>query len=236
MDKNQRTTGIYALIDPRTDRVMYVGQSVDIDYRFRQHLHAWRNDSNRKKIRWIGELQKLGMVPLLRILEERPFQGCDEAETRWIRHFKVLGQCEFNRAPGGSIRRPSKLLNGHPDDWFQVGLKVKRVQALLSELRVETYALAGKRGDESIRKVIRTLLQARMALEGVLRGAFPEWTELTKVFFGAQPPDEPDRVTANLPLPTPGTPQYGPGSYPAPILGQPVPRGPLALAWEPPQP
>ncbi len=218
---NPSTTGIYALIDPRTHRVMYVGQSIDIDYRFRQHLNGWLHDSNTQKVLWISELRKLGLKPILKVLQECRFYECDEVETRWIRHFKVMGQCEFNKSPGGSTRRPSRRLNGHPDDWLQLGLKVKQADALLWEIRKDACALAGARGDTVIRKLSDALLKAKSALEDILLKTFPEWQELTRVFFGAEPPK-------SMPL----APLKG-GKVRTPVtvavINQSVPRGPMAL-------
>jgi hypothetical protein len=215
------TCGIYALIDPRTDRVMYVGQSIDIDYRFRQHLDGWRHDSNRRKVQWIGELQRIGMLPILKIIEECPFGDCDTAEIRWIRHYKVMGQCEFNRALGGSAWGSSRLLNGHPDDWFQLGLKVRRAENFLWDIRRDACSLAGARGDTAIKRACDSLLKAKSTLDRILHGAFPEWTQLAGIFFGTEVEDTAELTVQGSHLP--GV------SCSTRIVGHPTPSGPLAL-------
>lgn len=55
---------IYALIDPRTREVRYIGKSVDPLRRLDCHLDD--KDSSLRKSRW---LKKLGERPILKILE-----------------------------------------------------------------------------------------------------------------------------------------------------------------------
>lgn len=61
------TAGVYALIDPRTEEVRYIGSSVNIETRYRTHING--GDSGRKAINhWIEELKGAGLVPLVKIL------------------------------------------------------------------------------------------------------------------------------------------------------------------------
>src|SRR5207247_9439398 len=115
---------IYALCDPRTDRVMYVGRSIDTDYRFR--THRTRIHGNRKLAQWIGILIREGLEPKQQILEQCHSETeLDDAEKKWIRKFTVLGQPEFNISIGGNVRVAGKVHNSHPDDWFQFFRKMR---------------------------------------------------------------------------------------------------------------
>jgi len=81
---------IYALIDPRTREVRYVGQTHDPQARYKGHLGS---DSNkifwpRSKKDWIGSLKALGLRPEMVILEQvEPSANVYEREFRWILHY-----------------------------------------------------------------------------------------------------------------------------------------------------
>jgi hypothetical protein len=178
------TIGVYALVDPRTDRVMYVGQSIDIDFRYRQHLHSSPWEGNRRKVDWISELRSLGLEPRLVILEECNFASIDEAERRHIRRFKSEGQCEFNVAAGGKGSGVSRIQNGHPDDWYQVGRKIKAARGLLLEIGDDIYRLSGPKYFDSFRKVVSTLDRFKIQLEGLLIERYPNLLNLSKLLWG----------------------------------------------------
>ena len=63
------TTFIYALIDPRTGAIRYVGKADDPEYRLSQHLI---DDGREKsyKASWIRSLRAQGLRPLIRIIDE----------------------------------------------------------------------------------------------------------------------------------------------------------------------
>lgn len=73
---------IYALIDPRTRGVRYVGQSVDPERRYTQHVTA--TEDTPKGV-WIRELRSLGLEPDLIILgNATDQQQANYLETWWM--------------------------------------------------------------------------------------------------------------------------------------------------------
>jgi group I intron endonuclease len=79
---------IYALVDPRTGDVRYVGASVDIKRRLREHMQRSKHlDSH--SARWIRQLLDEGLRPSvwqLAIVED----GWQEIERYWINVFRGL--------------------------------------------------------------------------------------------------------------------------------------------------
>jgi hypothetical protein len=91
---------IYALIDPRTDSVRYVGRtSAGVRRRFYQHLS---DPVGRPKAEWIAELKSLGLRPKVETLERCVRAGSIERETYWIAHFSGPGLLNVRTRPGAS--------------------------------------------------------------------------------------------------------------------------------------
>lgn len=89
-------SGIYALLCPYTMRVRYIGQSKNIEKRYRQHC----NDIvNTPKGNWIAKLWRDREKPALRILERTT--DLDAREVYWIDEYKRRGADLLNVADGG---------------------------------------------------------------------------------------------------------------------------------------
>ena len=93
-----KTVSIYALIDPLTKEVRYIGKSVNPNTRFRAHL---RNRSDTHCARWLGVLRDLGLEPEMTILEAETEGDGSEAEIRWIAYGRELGWPLTNLTDGG---------------------------------------------------------------------------------------------------------------------------------------
>lgn len=104
----ERWTGarflVYALVDPRTKDVRYIGVSSSGLKRPRRHATSTslRQDTNLHKARWIRRLQSDGLVYIIRVLQECSAQAeLPEAEQRWIRHARREAWPLTNLTGGG---------------------------------------------------------------------------------------------------------------------------------------
>ncbi|MEV0352778.1 GIY-YIG nuclease family protein [Nonomuraea sp. NPDC050680] len=88
---------VYALTDPLTGAVFYVGKTIQLRVRIREHLND-RTDS--KKAQRIRALRLAGLAPAVSILEEGTGDWC-EAERRWIAEHRAAGVVLANRTDGG---------------------------------------------------------------------------------------------------------------------------------------
>ena len=98
-DCTPSTTFIYALLDSRTGRVRYVGKSDDPDRRMREHCRGDRVNSH--KDRWLAQLKREGLWPVLQVLEEVPYDEWQERECSWIAFYRDAGEPLTNMTLGG---------------------------------------------------------------------------------------------------------------------------------------
>ena len=82
---------IYALVDPRTSQIRYIGQTQNHpEVRLMGHLE--KDDGNKRKRAWLDELRRFGEKPVVVALEYAP--SIDEAleiERLWIRRGNACG-------------------------------------------------------------------------------------------------------------------------------------------------
>jgi len=93
-------TNIYILIDPRDNKVRYVGKANNIKERLRSHLNPARKHQIHKK-NWINSLKKEKLKPIIEIIDEVPKNNWQFWETYWISQFKNWGFDLINYTEGG---------------------------------------------------------------------------------------------------------------------------------------
>lgn len=93
------TVYIYALCEPDTDRVRYIGKSDKPSRRFDEHVK--RSKSDYPKDRWIRKIARTGRIPKLEILQECSPDNWSLAEIAWIDCARVVLSDLLNVAPGG---------------------------------------------------------------------------------------------------------------------------------------
>jgi len=93
-------TYIYALVDPDTDGVRYVGKADNPRKRLETHLAGYEPHATHKS-NWIKSLLAQGKQPELMILEEADADTWQEAEKRWIAYFRKVGVSLTNTTDGG---------------------------------------------------------------------------------------------------------------------------------------
>lgn len=92
---------IYGLIDPRTNKIRYIGQTIQsLKNRLNGHIgDAKYNRYNRRKENWIKSLFKLKLEPLIEIIEECSKEKLNERESYWISYYNDNDLT--NLTPGG---------------------------------------------------------------------------------------------------------------------------------------
>lgn len=128
---------IYALCDPITEAVKYIGKTKDLNQRYSNHLR--RNEHNRKS-RWIQGLKKKGLKPILIVLDYVPVSDWDFWEQHYVFLYRSWGFNLHNIELGG----------GRGKIFSQETLKKKSVSATKNNPK---YWLGKKRSNETKKKI-----------------------------------------------------------------------------------
>jgi len=113
---------IYALSDPRTREVRYVGKTTDPRQRLRQHSSDSRGRITPTKA-WLRSLRRDGLTPIMQVLETCTADAWEERERHHIARLRAEGCRLTNLAEGGNqplcspeVRRANAaLINGGED-------------------------------------------------------------------------------------------------------------------------
>jgi hypothetical protein len=94
---------IYALCDPDTLEIRYVGQTrVSTERRLKQHIYAASRGKPFRSSKWIRSLVASGRRPVLQVLEIVNKTELDTAETAWIKDLRTLEARLTNLTDGGT--------------------------------------------------------------------------------------------------------------------------------------
>lgn len=96
---------IYALRDPNTQGIRYVGWTKNVVARFKSHLNAAKHRPRYHVHFWIAKLLRANTTPILEILENGNGPGWQAREQFWIAHMRTVGCDLTNLTKGGDGAR-----------------------------------------------------------------------------------------------------------------------------------
>lgn len=114
-DKLNGIVFIYALVDPRDNSIKYIGKTINMKERLRQHIGGWSRDNPRKD-RWIKKLKELDLEPKIIDIHKTDELTWPFWEIFYIDFLKKIGLDLFNILDGGDSppsRKGSHLSNWH---------------------------------------------------------------------------------------------------------------------------
>lgn len=165
---------IYALKDPRTNEVRYVGWARNVDRRLRDHMRDARAGNQTYKARWIRTLLDQGVKPAYDLLDKSAFGDWADAERWWIKRKREEGCRLTNATDGGDgmlghvvtpetkeLIRAAHLGVGHTDETRAV-LSRHRKGMVLPEAWRANISAALKRRPREIYDAVRSAQKGRV--------------------------------------------------------------------------
>lgn len=147
---------IYALCEPDTGEVRYIGKAVDPQQRLAHHLYPSALKPETHKNRWLRQLLAQGLKPTTSILEsvtDRPWQ---EAEREWIARYRESGANLTNILDGGIGGLMSTELSDEIRARWSALRRGRKGLPMPPELRAKLLAIhTGAKRSEQTRALLR---------------------------------------------------------------------------------
>lgn len=105
---------IYALIDPITNELRYIGKTINIKKRLSRHITE-RNLFDSYKDRWIRKLVDLSYKPIIIVIDYVLENEWEYWEKFYISYYKMIG-CRLTNGTIGGITMPSNKGKKHSEE------------------------------------------------------------------------------------------------------------------------
>ncbi len=102
---------IYALCEPETGEVRYIGKAVDLQRRLWKHYTPIHLAPETHKNRWLRQVLARGLKPGVLVLERVEGRPWQEAEREWIARYREAGAKLTNILDGGDGGRMAAELS-----------------------------------------------------------------------------------------------------------------------------
>lgn len=100
-----RPVYIYGLRDPRTDSVVYVGKTINVNRRVQQICKPNSPHTGAHLRDWVAELKSLRLQPTSFVIEECSNDNWRDKEQFWIWRYRKLNPSLLNTRDGGEGRQ-----------------------------------------------------------------------------------------------------------------------------------
>lgn len=136
MESPERPVFIYALTEPDTGEVRYVGQTTNPWWRYAGYLTG-RSRPGKRLQAWLADLEYKHKIPVFVVLEEATVETAKTRERWWIRHYDRQGAELVNTVLYKPVQSLPEPLFDDPADnaterwnlYLKHGLRV-RIEAL----------------------------------------------------------------------------------------------------------
>lgn len=148
-----RTAYIYALLDPDTDEIRYIGWTKQPPIRFSGHISDAKRRCKSHCNRWVATLLECGKLPVMQIIEETDTDHFAERECYWIDYHRSIGTRLTNTADGGSGAPGVHLSDEHKKRLSEIAKASGRKPPNTPEVRAKISATnTGRKDSVDVRK------------------------------------------------------------------------------------
>lgn len=163
-------THIYAIVDPLTRSIRYVGKANNVRKRLVNHLKG--NKRNTKKLRWFSSLKDSGYMPEIEIIETCDLSEWEERERFWIAELKKLGFDLLNGNSGGS---GATEITEATREAIKAAMKRPEVLKKIAESNSDPIVISQR--SASLKKAATPVLRSRLSEAFSKRHKDPKWAE-----------------------------------------------------------
>ena len=152
---------VYGLVDPKDKQIRYVGWTVDLVARLKEHMRKAHKRRTHKNA-WLLQLKNQGIQPDVTVLEQGSGDGWAFAERRWIAQLRAQG-CRLTNATDGGEGTPGC----HPSAETRAKIgKASRGRYFSPETRAKMGAIhRGKKKPKAWRRMMSARLKGRQFSE-----------------------------------------------------------------------
>jgi hypothetical protein len=144
----EKTGYIYALMNPLTKEIKYIGKTLNIEQRYSRHLQEGQYCRTHKE-KWINSLQKLNIQPEIKILIKTTSNLLNNLEIELIKHYKQFCKLTNGTEGGDGTRKPQtekvkqRMRENNPMHNKETALRVNRKIAEKRRKPILQYDLNG---------------------------------------------------------------------------------------------
>lgn len=102
---------IYGLVDPRDNRIRYIGKTISPKKRLYSHIYETKIFSHRKS-NWVKSLLNMGLKPTMVILKVCPLSEFEKYETEYIKLYKDNDLTNSDESGQGNKGRKRDIIEG----------------------------------------------------------------------------------------------------------------------------
>lgn len=103
---------IYGLVDPRNDKIRYIGKAVNPKSRLRGHIYESKDlEVTNYRIKWIRKLTSLGLKPKMIILKVCSSEDFEKYETEYIKLYTENKLTNSDENGQGNKNRKREVLD-----------------------------------------------------------------------------------------------------------------------------
>lgn len=158
MDQLNEIAYIYALIDPISLRIRYIGRTINLERRYLGHINKAMAGMKSHKNSWIRLLMHKGLKPIMRVIERTTIEAMVDREKYWLSVYAPLNLTNSIYVKGDGVYTVTDQMR------HKMSQSQKRYWAKLSE-EVKK-AIIEKRGNivksEKVRDKIRKSMLGRV--------------------------------------------------------------------------